>query len=135
LDSSAQRVAGATVLLEGDGWSDRILTDDNGQYGFAGLCPGAAELSAYLSNGQVTQSARLILNGRESVQLNLSAAPVQATGAATAPEALQTATPEPDLPATGYSGWLLAGAALLGLLLVLSAGARRLLVERTRDHN
>ena len=44
--------------------------------------------------------------------------------------AQQTATPEPDMPETGYSGWLLIGGALLGALLLLTAGARRLLGAR-----
>lgn len=132
-DSYRREASGATVLIEGEGWSDSILSDDRGQYGFAGLCAGTARLSAYLANGQVSQPASVILNGRDSVQVNLSAAPMQATAGATA-VTQEAATPEPDLPATGYSGWLLAGAALFGLLLLLSAGMRRLLGERTRDH-
>jgi hypothetical protein len=111
------------------------MTDDSGHYGFAGLCAGSATLSAVLSNGQASQGAAVTLNGRDAREVNLSAVPIQATVAATATLAQQTATPEPDLPATGYSGWLLAGAALLGLFLLLSAGMRRVLAERTQDHN
>lgn len=134
-DRSGQEATGATVLIEGESWSDRILTDDNGHYGFAALCAGTATLKAYLADGQVSLPARIVLNGQDSVQVNLSAAPFQGTVVATAAIAQQTATPEPDLPATGYSGWLLAGAALLGLLLLLSAGMRRVFGERTQDHN
>ena len=133
-DSYGIEASGATVVIEGEGWSNSILSDDRGQYGFAGLCAGTAMLSAYLANGQASQPARVILNGRDSVQVNLSAAPMQATAAATAAVAEQAETPEPDLPATGYSGWLLAGAALFGLVLALTAGMRRVLGERTQDH-
>ncbi len=134
-DNSGNEASGATVLIEGEGWSDGILSDDSGHYGFGGLCPGAATLNAYLSNGQVSQPAQVLLNGRDSMEVNLSAAPMQATVAATTAMVQQTATPVPDLPATGYSGWLLAGAALLGLVLFLSAGTRRALGERTQDHD
>lgn len=134
-DSTGKEASGATVLIEGEGWSDGILSDDGGRYGFGGLCSGAATLNAYLSNGQVSQPARVLLNGRDSVEVNLSAAPMQATAAATDAMAQPTATPVPDLPATGYPGWLLAGAAILGLMLFLSAGVRRALGERTQDHD
>lgn len=134
-DRSGQGATGATVVIEGEGWSDSMLTDDSGRFGFAGLCAGAATLSARLADGQASQAARVLLNGRDSVPVNLSAAPVQATVATEVAPAQPTATPEPDLPATGYSGWLLAGAAALGLVLLLSAGMRRVLGDRTQDHN
>jgi hypothetical protein len=133
-DSSGQEARGATVIIEGEAWSDSILTNDSGQYGFAGLCAGTVTLTAYLADGQVSQRAHIPLNGRDSVQVDLSTALTQATVAATAVIAQQTATPEPGLPATGYPGWVLAGAVLLGLTLLLPAGILRVLRERTQDH-
>jgi cytoskeletal protein RodZ len=135
LDSSGQRTSGATVLIEGEGWSNGMLTDDQGHYGFGGLCAGTATLQAFLPDGQASQSAWINLNGQEIIRLNLS---VLSAGAATgAPAPQQSPTAEPNMPTTGYSGLLLAGAALLGALLLLLAGTRRALGvhERTRDHD
>ena len=134
IDASGKRTRGATVLIEGEGWSNGMLTDDEGHYGFGGLCAGTATLQAFLPNGQTSQSARINLNGQEIIRVNLS---VLSAGAATgAPAPQQSPTAEPDMPVTGYSGLLLAGAALLGALLLLLGGTRRVLGahERTKDH-
>lgn len=135
VDAAGERANGATVLIEGEGWSSAMLTDDLGQYGFGGLCAGPATLQAFLPNGQASQSAWINLNGHEIIRLNLS---VVSAGAATgAPAPQQSPTAEPDMPATGYSGLLLAGAALLGALLLLLAGTRRALGvhARTKDRD
>ena len=135
IDATGERTSGATVVIEGEGWSNRMLTDDQGQYGFGGLCAGPATLQAFLPDGQASQSAWINLNGQEIIRLNLS---VLSAGAATGvPAPQQSPTAEPDMPATGYSGLLLVGAATLGALLLLLAGTRRALGvrERTKDHD
>lgn len=135
IDASGQRSTGATVLIEGEGWSNGMLTNDHGHYGFGGLCAGMATLQAFLPNGQVSQSARVNLNGREIIRLNLSVLSAGAVTAVPAPQ--QTPTAEPNMPTTGYSGLLLAGGGLLGALLLLLAGARRALrvQQETREHD
>ncbi|MEJ2736966.1 MAG: hypothetical protein P8189_25960 [Anaerolineae bacterium] len=135
IDATGERTTGATVLIEGEGWSSGMLTDDQGHYGFGGLCAGTATLQAFLPDGQASQSAWINLNGQEIIRLNLS---VLTAGAATgSPAPQQSPTAEPNMPATGYSGLLLAGAALLGALLLLLAGTRRALGvrERTKHHD
>lgn len=126
LSLSGERVSGATVSIVGEGWSNAILTDDAGKYGFAGLCAGTATLQATLPGGQMTTDATVDLDGVNSVALNLG---VSSAGAAAAAETEATvqpsATPEPEMPETGYSGWMLIGGAFLGVLLLLFAGARR----------
>jgi hypothetical protein len=128
--SAGTPATGATVTIQGDGWSDGIITNDQGRYGFGGLCAGTVTLQATFSNGQTSHAATLNLTGKDSVQLDLSLMP--AATVTLAPTAQQTPTPEPGMPATGYSGWLLVGGALLGFLLLLSAGTRRLLGVRER---
>ena len=128
---SGRPAAGATVLIEGTDWSDAMLTDDAGQYGFNQLCPGKASVQAYLADGQVSQLAELDLNGRDPVEIALS---VAAAGAVVADETSdQTPTPEPDMPVTGYAGWLLVGGAGLAAFLLLVAGTRRAITVRERS--
>jgi hypothetical protein len=126
---AGQRVAGATVTIEGPDWSNGIMTDDGGHYGFGGLCAGTVTLQAALPNGRNTSPATANLDGQSSVHIDLSVSPAGVTGTtlpvATTAAAQQTPTPTPEMPTTGYANWLLVGGALLGLLLLLSAGARR----------
>jgi len=119
------QVAGATVTIVGADWSNAMLTDDNGQYGFAGLCAGQATLQATLPDGQTSSVATIDIDGKNNVQLDLGFSTIGAAAAETAATPQQVATPEPSMPETGYSGWLLVGGALLGVLLLLFAGARR----------
>lgn len=137
LGVSGEPVGGATVKIDGTGWSDGIMTDENGRYGFGGLCAGTAQLGAYLADGQASQTAQVELNGRDRLQLDLHVAAAETATIISAPLAQQSPTPEPDMPATGHSGWLVVGAAFLGALLLVSAGARRLLGagERAKDRD
>jgi hypothetical protein len=135
LDAAGQKAPAATVHITGAGWSNAMMTDDNGHYGFGGLCAGTVTLQAYLLEGPTSQTAQTNLNGKDSVRLDLR---VQQTGSAPvtqAPTPQPTVPPEPDMPATGYSGLLLVGAALLGALLLILAGTRRALSaeEQSRD--
>jgi hypothetical protein len=132
IDASGGPARGATVLIEGADWSDAMLTNDGGQYGFDQLCPGLASLQAFLDDGQVSQLAELDLNGRDTVhvELNVASAGAVATDAST-PQ--QTLTPGPDMPATGHEGWLMLGAALLAAFLLLVAGTRRVMTVRERN--
>jgi hypothetical protein len=128
---SGKPAAGATVLIEGTDWSDAMLTDDAGQYNFNQLCPGKASVQAYLADGQVSQLAELDLNGRDPVEVALSVAAAGAVVAEATSE--QTSTPEPDMPVTGYTGWLLVGGAGLAAFLLLLAGTRRAITVRERS--
>jgi hypothetical protein len=128
---SGRPAAGATVLIEGTDWSDAMLTDDAGQYSFNQLCPGKASVQAYLADGQVSQLAELDLNGRDPVEVALSVAAAGAVVAEATSE--QTPTPEPDMPVTGYAGWLLVGGAGLAVFLLLVAGTRRAITVRERS--
>lgn len=135
IDAAGQQAKAATVYIQGAGWSNAMMTDDNGHYGFGGLCAGMVTLQGYLLDGQTTQPGQANLNGKDSVRLDLI---VQQSGGAAVTEASTpqaTVTPEPDMPATGYSGLLLVGAALLGVLMLILAGTRRALSveQRTRD--
>ena len=134
-NGNGEHVTGATVSIDGEGWSRTMLTNDAGHYGFGGLCAGAATLNAALPGGQMAAAASVTFNGQEHVQVDLSlgsdAVPTTsptATGvtnnaADTASE--QTPSPEPSMPATGFPGWILVGGALLGAsLLLASAGVR-----------
>ena len=129
-NAAGQAVAGATVTIQGDGWSRSIMTDDQGLYGFAGLCSGTAVLQAFLPDGQASQAVSINLTGQNSVELNLgsglggTSVPTAAGQQTAAPTAGATAS-EAEMPTTGFSGWLLAGGAGLAALLLLSAGARR----------
>jgi len=135
-NSAGQRARGATVSIEGAGWSRTMATDDNGHFGFGGLCAGTATLRATLLSGQSVPAVTVTLNGKNHLQVTLSAgptqatAPVGATATATRPAAQPTSTAEANMPATGYSGWLLVGGALLGAALLFLAGARRVLSSR-----
>jgi hypothetical protein len=137
LNAADQGVSGATVSIGGEGWSHATLTDAAGRYGFGGLCAGPASLQASLS-GQVGPAALVTLTGENTVYLDLrlsstgAASPSATTAPATTAVAGQTPTAEPDMPATGHSGWLLVGGAVLGAVLLLSAGARRLAGARER---
>jgi hypothetical protein len=137
IGASGQPVTGATVIIEGEGVSRRMFSDDNGHYGFGGLCAGTATLRAYLPGGQPGGSAQLSLTGKESIRLDLNAASAGTSIVSGGATAQQTALPAADLPETGHPGWLLAGGVLLGALLLLLAGVRRTLSvqERTQDHN
>ena len=129
VDASGQGLRGATVGIQGEGWSSGTLTNDNGQYGFAGLCAGEATLSATLPDGQPGAAATVSFDGQNFIYLDLGASqggettPTASTGTPVA--AQQTPVVEADMPATGFSGWLLAGAALLAALVLVSAGLRR----------
>jgi hypothetical protein len=129
VDATGQGVRGATVGIQGEGWSSGTLTNDNGQYGFAGLCAGSATLSATLPDGQPGAAATVAFDGQNYVYLDLGvsqsddATPAASTGTPVLPQ--DTPVVEADMPATGFSGWLLAGAGLLAALLLVSAGLRR----------
>jgi hypothetical protein len=121
-------VDGATVKIEGDGWSNGMLTDDNGHFGFSGLCAGAAIVRPVLPDGQVGNTSTVALDGSNNVYLDLSFVPAGAAAPAEATVAdQQTPTPEAGMPVTGFPGWSIAGGALLAVLLMMSAGARRVL--------
>ncbi len=125
INAAGQRVAGATVTIKGEGWSSGILTNDEGRYGFAGLCAGTVTLQATLPDGQVSPVATANLTGQNTVYLDLVFLPAGATVTGEPTITGQTSTPEPEMPATGQASWLLVGGALLGMLVLLSAGARR----------
>ena len=132
VDSAGQRARGATVMAEADGWSGAMLTDDQGQFGFGGLCPGETTVQAFLTSGEASASTTVRLSGDNSIEVDLSAGGAQATEAPTAapaePQTVQVAaSAEVGMPLTGFSGWLVAGAILLGVLMLLTAGARRVL--------
>ena len=132
VDSAGQRARGATVMAEAEGWSGAMLTDDQGQFGFGGLCPGETTLQAFLTSGEASASTTVRLTGDNSIEVDLNAGEEQATAAPTAvptePQATQAAvSAEVGMPLTGSSGWLLAGAILCGVLMLLTAGARRVL--------
>jgi hypothetical protein len=113
-----------------------MMTDDNGRFGFGGLCAGSASLQGTLPNRQLTAAATVSLDGKSSIDIELStqtggaAAPTQAAPTATDQAAQPNPTSEPSMPITGYSGVLQVGGAILGVLLVVFAGARRWLGAR-----
>ncbi|MBN1658086.1 MAG: carboxypeptidase regulatory-like domain-containing protein [Anaerolineae bacterium] len=137
LGQAGQPVAGATVIIRGDGWSSSIQSDDQGRFGFGGLCAGSATLQAVLPNGQSTGAVSVSLSGSNQLNVTLSVAPAPAAPSATAPGASTSSgtgpTPEPEMPTTGAGSWLLIGGAALGVLLLLSASVRRALVVRNRE--
>lgn len=141
LDPTGQKALGATVTITGPDWSRRIMTDDSGRYGFAGLCAGSATLQAFLVTGQAGPVVTVTFSGNNSVRQDLHVAasatvPAQATSASQATsQPMPTGTPAAGMPVTGHAGWLLAGGAALGALLLLSAGGRRALqaYERARS--
>jgi hypothetical protein len=131
LDGSGQRSQGATVLAEAEGWSGATATNDEGLFGFAGLCAGTTTLQAFLPSGQASAAVSIDLTGQNSVKVDLSAG-IQATATAPAADTEQQVSEEPvtaeaGMPLTGFSGWLFAGAIILGVLMLLTAGARRVL--------
>jgi hypothetical protein len=87
-----------------------------------------ATLSATMPDGQTGAAANVTFDGQNSIYLDLGVSqsdettPTASTGT---PAPQQTPVVEADMPATGFSGWLLAGAGLLGALLLVSAGLRR----------
>jgi hypothetical protein len=135
-DAAGQEATGATVFIQGEGWSRAMLTDDNGHYGFGGLCAGPATVNATLSNGQTTASTTVNLDGKKHFTVNLSLRQsAAATATSTATKAAQPTTPsEPSMPATGYPGWLLVGGAVVGVVLLLSAGVRRAVTILEQSH-
>lgn len=109
------------------------MTDDNGNYGFGGLCAGTITLRATYLDGQLSGAATGTLDGHNSIRLDLSGAPATKPVATTTTSMLPTATiaeqatPEPSMPATGYSGWILLGGVLLAAMVLVLAGVRRAL--------
>lgn len=134
LGANGVGIVGATVVIEGDGWSNSLMTNEDGRYGFASLCAGTVSLQAFLPGGQATGIQTATVTGKNVVQVNLRMG-MQPTSAPTAsvPSPKQaTATAAPQMPATGSSSWLLLGAALGGALLFLVAGASRVARVRSR---
>ena len=125
LNATGQRVAGATVRITTTGWSNQMLTDSGGHYAFGSLCGGTYTLQATLPGGQTTQAATATVTGQNSVRLDL-----RVSAAVTSTPAQPGPTSEPSMPTTGFSGWLFAGGAALGIALLLLAGARRALGSR-----
>jgi hypothetical protein len=143
LDAGGQRVAGATVTIEGEGWSRRLMSGDAGTYGFGGLCPGPARLVATLVDGSLTAAETVSLNGKDTIVINLGDQPAAAPTPSEPPvdssvvdEAVATAEPvntsdpaaeapssEASMPTTGFPGWILLAVALIGGLLSLTIGA------------
>ena len=126
-DGTGQQATSATVHIQGEGWSNAMMTDDHGHYGFGGLCAGTVTLQAHLLEGETSQTAQTNLNGKDSVRVDLRVQQAGASAVTAAPTPQPAVTPEPHMPATGYSGLLLVGAALLGALLLIIAGTRRAL--------
>ncbi|MCL7453456.1 MAG: carboxypeptidase-like regulatory domain-containing protein [Anaerolineae bacterium] len=131
VDGSGQRAQGATVMAEAEGWSGAIATDDQGEFGFAGLCAGLTTLQAFLPGGEATTAKTVDLTGQNSITVDLSAGmqptDVPTSTATEQPGGQETTTAEVGMPLTGSSGWLLSGAILFGVLMLLTAGARRVL--------
>jgi cytoskeletal protein RodZ len=140
--SDGAKAIGATVTLEGEGVSRSMMTDDDGRYGFGGLCPGTLSLVATLPGGGMVHAATIEVDGKNAYDVNLTAQ--KSGGGSTSEPAVAvpaqatevSPTPEPSMPTTGYSGWLLLGGAAMGTLLLILAGARRTLSTsrvRSRD--
>jgi len=125
LNAAGQPVAGATVRITSTGWSNQMMTDSGGHYGFGSLCAGSYTLQATLPGGKTTQTATATVNGQNTVRLDL-----RVPSAVTSTPVQPGPTPEPNMPTTGFSGWLLLGGVAVGLLLLLIAGARRALGSR-----
>ena len=144
LTEGDQRVAGATITIEGEGWSRRLMSGDAGTYGFGGLCSGPATLVATLPDGALSPAKVVSLNGKDTLQVNLgtdsTTAPTPGAPTTENPATDETAsaenpatttnlvaqaqpTAEPSMPATGFPGWTLIAVALAGGLVLLSAGA------------
>jgi hypothetical protein len=135
LTSAGRHVTGATVSIEGSEFSRAMMTNDNGHYGFGGLCPGQVTLRAATAGGNVGPAVTVELDGKISLQVDLSlpsggataptAGTIPTTQSTSQPTSQPGTTPEPSMPSTGYSGLFLAIGAVLGILLLLFAGARR----------
>ena len=125
LNAAGQRVPGATVRITATEWSNQMLTDSGGHYAFGGLCSGSYTVQATLPGGQTTQAATASVTGQNTIQLDL-----RAPAAASSTPAQPSPSSEPNMPTTGFTGWLLAGGAALGIVLLLIAGARRALGSR-----
>jgi hypothetical protein len=144
LDDGGQRVSGATVTIEGDGWSRRLMSGDAGTYGFGGLCPGPAKLVATLVDGSLTPAQTVSVDGKDTFTINLGDQPAAAPTPAEPPvdssvteeEAMATTEPvstadpaaeapssEASMPTTGFPGWILLAVVLIGGLLSLTIGA------------
>lgn len=134
LNSSGEGVTGATVSIESSEFSRAMMTDDNGHYGFGGLCSSKATLQAAAAGGHTGPAVIVDLTGQNHLQVDLSlqiagASPPAATTTAAAGQATAQpgSTPEPSMPSTGYPGLFLVAGAILGVLLLLFAGVRRTL--------
>ena len=125
LNAAGKQVAGATVRITTTGWSNQMLTDSSGHYAFGGLCSGSYTLQATLPAGQTTAAATASVTGQNSVRLDL-----RVTAAASSTPSKPQPTSTPSMPTTGFSGWMLAGGAALGIVLLLLAGVRRALGSR-----
>jgi hypothetical protein len=136
--ADGQPATGATVILDGEGVNRRIMTDDQGHYGFGGLCAGTITLAAFLPDGQTGPSGTAVMDGRSPFHLDLSigspaASPTAQPTATTSPQAVQqVATSEPSMPTTGSSSLLAVGAAALATLLLVVVGVGRSLAYHCR---
>ena len=133
---------GRILSKKGAGWSNRMMVDDWGHYGFGGLCAGTVALRAYLAGGQASLPGQVSVNGKDSFRVDLRTLLAGATAGAVPTsmgQASAVAQPspiaQPNMPAAGHSGWLLVGGALWGALLLLTAGARRVLGARSRPRS
>ncbi len=132
-EANGRPIAGVEVSLTGEGLERKILTGDAGNYGFGGLCAGTVTLVAAMPGGKISPAATLEVDGQGSFVVNLgfgSDAPKEAPlveESATAPVPPQSlADQEPTMPATGFPGiYLLAGGAILGMLLTITFGIWR----------
>ncbi len=142
-NQAGQAVAGASVKIQGEDWSRGMLSDDNGRFGFGGLCPGSVTVMAALPGQQMSAQKTVELDGKTTSQVDLrvsqgggtqpTSTPQPAT--ATRQQAEATATPEPSMPSTGFQGWILVGVALLGTLALILTGARQIVVARSRTRD
>jgi len=137
-DAAGRLVTGATVTLQGEGIERTMMTDDQGHYGFGGLCAGTLTVIATLPGGQESTSGTVEVDGRSNYRLDLgsqspgASGPVATATASPEPDAGQTPTSEPEMPVTGFPGWPLLGVALLGALVLVLSGARRLFAARSQ---
>jgi hypothetical protein len=130
-DANGRAMAGVEVSLTGEGLERKILTGDAGNYGFGGLCAGTVTLVAAMPGGKISPAATLEVDGTSSFVVNLEfgsdapeEAPPMEEAATVPPQSL--ADQEPTMPATGFPGiYLLAGGAILALLVTITAGIWR----------
>ncbi len=71
-DANGALAKGATIEIKGGSFSGKTLSDDNGLYGFAGLCAGTYTFSVTLS-GQAAKAVATTatLDGSNSVKTDL----------------------------------------------------------------